>query len=157
MSLKADLEYAIHQHSAWKMKFRDFLGGKAGLDVPSIGEANHCEFGKWLEIEGLRMLTPQDFEQINKLHVEFHHVAAEVIRKIKEKDFAGARGDINADGAFNQASLTLVTYMLKAAQHTAGKAPAATAPAGEVQPAEQAQPAEPLLPASAPENSAGNA
>lgn len=152
MSLKADLEYAIHQHSAWKMKFRDFLGGKAGLDVPSIAEANHCQFGKWMEAEGKRLLPPHDFNEIHKLHVEFHHVAAEVIRKIKEKDFAGARNDISGDGAFNQASLTLVTYMLRAALHTPSKPAPVAVPAEAGQPAAQVQTAELSPPSMPPEN-----
>lgn len=121
MSLKADVEYAIQQHSAWKMKFRDFLSGKAGLDVPTISEPNHCHFGEWLEAEGRQLLEAQFFDEIYKLHMEFHHVAAEVIRKIRAKDFAGARSDIVEDGAFNQASFALVSYMHKASTHTTSR------------------------------------
>ncbi len=135
--MKADLDYAIQEHSAWKTKFRDFLNGKTSLNVQSIGETDQCKFGQWLEGEGKRLLPQQHLDEIVKLHTEFHRIAAEVIRKIKQKDFAGARSDIAAEGAFNQASLALVKYMSKPSLHAPSKNAPASAPAAETQPAEK--------------------
>lgn len=115
--MKEDIEDAIHAHGVWKAKFRDFLSGKTALDLSTVGETNCCKLGQWLEQEACRLLPQTDRDDICKLHAEFHHVAAEITRKIKQKDFVGARSDLAPDGAFNQASHALATCLLKAELH----------------------------------------
>lgn len=121
MGLKEDIEDAIHVHGTWKSKFRDYLSGKTAIDLATVGETNCCKLGKWLEQEGHRLLPPQDHEEICKRHAAFHHAAAEVTSKIKQKNFAAARNDLAPDGAFNEASHNLTACLLKASQHTPSK------------------------------------
>jgi hypothetical protein len=117
MSVKADIDEAIHSHSVWKIYFYNFLHGKLALDAAHIGEDNHCRFGCWLESAGRHFLNEQDYEEIRVLHANFHYAVATIIRKIKEKDFAGAHADTASGGAFHQASETLIQRMLIASLH----------------------------------------
>ena len=125
MGLKHDIEDAIQVHGAWKAKFRDYLSGKTAIDLNAVGETNCCKLGQWLEQEGRKLLPQKNHEEICKLHAEFHQAAAEVTRKIKQKDFVGARQDLASDGILNQASRTLTTCLLKTVQHNQSK-PAAS-------------------------------
>lgn len=59
MALKHEIEQAIADHAAWKARFRDFINGKIELDAATVGKENHCQFGKWIEHEGERMLLPK--------------------------------------------------------------------------------------------------
>jgi hypothetical protein len=118
MSLKIQFDKAIQAHGAWKAKFRDYLNGRAALDLSSVGLADSCEFGQWLNTNGRALLITQDFEEIARLHSQFHSVASEVVAKIKKKDFAGARQDISPEGVFNHASHALVSCLLKSSLHS---------------------------------------
>ncbi|MBI5753308.1 MAG: CZB domain-containing protein [Hydrogenophilales bacterium] len=130
MGLKEDIEAAIHAHGAWKARFRDFLNGKSALDLSSVGVTNACKLGHWIEAEGQHLLSPNDYEEVNRLHTDFHLIAGEVVRKIKQKDFAGAHQDIASDGPLDQASKALTVYLLKATSHSSPKSKAPMAPDG---------------------------
>lgn len=121
MSLKEDIEQAIHAHGAWKAQFRDFLSGKAALDPAAIGDTQACRLGQWLGQEGRWLLPEKDHDEICKLHTEFHHVVGAVIQKIKHKDFSGARHDLGREGVFDQASLALTTALRKATLHSSSR------------------------------------
>jgi hypothetical protein len=83
MKIKGDIEAAIHAHSAWKTRFRNFLSGKGGIDLSEVPHTGVCDLGIWLEGAGRRLLPPEDHEAICKQHAHFHQVAAEVISRIK--------------------------------------------------------------------------
>lgn len=137
MSLKEDIEDAIQEHNAWKAKFRDFLSGKLALDLSKLGETNCCKLGHWLEHKGCKYLQPKHYDEICTLNREFHHAAAEIARKIKQKDFAGARCDLASEGAFTLASHTLTTHLLKATMYVPSKAIPNELPAEDIQPEDQ--------------------
>ncbi|PIQ14038.1 MAG: hypothetical protein CO125_01795 [Hydrogenophilales bacterium CG_4_9_14_3_um_filter_59_35] len=114
MALKHEIEQAIADHAAWKARFRDFINGKLELDAPTVGKDNHCQFGKWIEKEGERMLLPKEVhDEIFSLHAEFHRVAATVVEKKKRGDIHGAQQDITSNGSFGRASSALMQRMLK--------------------------------------------
>lgn len=117
MGLKEDIEDAIHVHGEWKARFRDFLNGKSALDLSSVGVTNACKLGHWIEAEGRNLLSLYDHEEVSRLHAEFHLIAGEVVRKIKQKDFAGAHQDIASNGPLDQASQALTVYLRKATSH----------------------------------------
>lgn len=104
MGLRQDIEEAIRVHAEWKARFREFLHGKTAFDLSAVGFPNACKLGHWLEHEGRALLAPADYSEIDRLHAEFHRVSGELVQKIKQKDFAGAREDLKTDGAFDQAS-----------------------------------------------------
>lgn len=122
MSIKEDIEQAIHAHDAWKAKFRDFLSGKAAFDLATIGDAGACHLGQWIEQEGCRLLSKKDRDEICKRHTEFHRVARAIVQKIKQKDFNGARRDLACEGVFDQASLALAVALRKATLHASSSA-----------------------------------
>jgi hypothetical protein len=125
MSLNVEIDEAIHAHKAWKVNFHNFLNGKLALDVVHLGENNHCKFAQWLESGGRVFLTEKDYNEIGVLHADFHHVVAEIIHKIKEKDFTGAHADIEPEGVLDQASALLTQRLLKASLHSGAKAKSA--------------------------------
>jgi hypothetical protein len=143
MGLKQDIEDAIQVHGAWKAKFRDYLSGKTAIDLAVVGQTSSCKLGKWLEQEGRRLFPQRDHAEICKRHAEFHHAAAEVTSKIKQKNFAAARNDLAPDGAFNEASRILTACLLKASLHTPSKPVPSEPVTAESKPVDEA-------PASAP-------
>lgn len=137
MGIKSDIEDAIDMHGAWKAKFRDFLSGKAGLDVSAIGHTEACKLGRWLGEEARRMLSPEDHAKACELHAHFHRVAGDIVHNIKQKDFSAARLALAPAGAFDQASHELGAFLRRVALHghpkaaiRAEEAEAAVEPAG---------------------------
>jgi len=59
------------------------LDAKAGVDVEAIRADDRCEFGQWLY--GPRLSAEdraaKDFEEVRRLHAEFHQLAAEVVER----------------------------------------------------------------------------
>lgn len=77
---KESLDKAIVAHAQWKFKIRAALDtGKTEVNPIHAGKDNECEFGKWLY-----SLPPSDqanphFQEVRKLHAEFHRLAARCI------------------------------------------------------------------------------
>lgn len=117
MSIAGDIEYIIQAHGAWKTRFRDFLNGKAGMDLSHIGQSCACELGRWLDDTGKRALSPEDHAEANRLHTHFHQVAGEIVHHIKQKDFASARTAIAPNGTFDQASHDLASFLRRLELH----------------------------------------
>jgi len=115
MGIKHDIEDAIYVHGAWKTRFRDFLGGKAGMDLSEVGHTEACKLGRWLGEEARRMLSPEDHANACELHAHFHQVAGDIVHNIKQKDFGAARQALAPAGAFDQASHALGAYLRKVA------------------------------------------
>ncbi len=120
MSMKFEIDAALMAHSAWKKHFRDYLNGKASLDTTAIGDGHRCQFGDWLDNEGHRLMPKKRQGEIRFAHDEFHRIAAEILEKIRNKQFAEVRDDIAADGVLNRASARLSELLLKARLHEAG-------------------------------------
>lgn len=113
MSIKRDIEYAIYIHGAWKTRFRNFLSGRAGMDMSAVGCTDACKLGNWLDNEARRMLSTENHAEACRLHARFHEVAGRIVDDIKQKDFAAARDALVADGAFDQASHELAAFLRK--------------------------------------------
>ncbi len=114
MGMKSEIEQALGAHAAWRKRFRDFLSGRGALDVATASANDQCQFGKWLNREGYRLMPTDLHDQICASHDEFHRVAGGIVQKIKDKQYAEARHDLASDGAFNQASERLTSFLLKA-------------------------------------------
>ena len=117
MGIKSDIEDAIRVHGAWKAKFRDFLNGKAGLDLSGVGKTNACKLGMWLDNEAHRMLSPENHEKTCDLHARFHQVAGEIVHNIKQREFMAARESLASEGEFNKASHELCAFLRKVSLH----------------------------------------
>ena len=113
MSIKRDIEYAIYIHGVWKVRFRDFLSGRAPMDLSVVGQPHACKLGHWLDNEARRMLSPEDHAEACRLHARFHQVAGTIVDSIKQKDYGTARQTLAPAGTFDQASHELAAFLRK--------------------------------------------
>lgn len=141
MGMREEIDAAMQAHAAWRKHFKDYLSGRASFDTKLAGVTDQCDFGRWLAQEGHRLMPGEMHGQIVEAHAEFHHIAGEIVRKIKEKRFDDVRQDLGPDGAFNQSSAKLSDLLRKASLRE--RSNAAAAPSAE--PAAPA-PAEPTAP-----------
>lgn len=114
MGMKSEIDHALESHSIWLKRFRDFLNGRASFDVTRTGVTDQCDFGKWLNQEGYRLMPEQLHKDICAAHATFHRIADEVVQKIREKRFAEARLYIASNGLLNRASEQLTKSLLNA-------------------------------------------
>lgn len=119
--MKSEVEQALDAHALWRKRFKDYLNGRAAFDVANAGATDQCQFGQWLNREGYRLMPTDLYGQIREAHDDFHRVAASIIQKIKDKQFADARQDLSASGPFNQASERLAGFLLRAKLREPGK------------------------------------
>jgi hypothetical protein len=115
MGIKRDIEYAIHIHGVWKTRFRDFLSGRAPMDMSVVGQTHACKLGHWLDNEARRMLSAEDHAEACRLHEQFHQVAGGIVDRIKQKEFGAARQALVPAGDFDQASRELAAFLRKKA------------------------------------------
>jgi hypothetical protein len=134
MGMREEIDAALHAHAAWRKHFKDYLSGRASFDTHLAGVTDQCDFGRWLAKEGYRLMPNELHGQIEETHAEFHRVAGEIVRKIKEKRFDQVKQDLSPEGAFNQTSARLSDLLHKASLREKGAAAAAP-------PAEAAAPA----------------
>lgn len=138
MGMREEIDAALQAHAAWRTRFKDYLSGRTAFDTELAGVTDQCAFGRWLAQEGNRLMPSELHGQIHEVHTEFHQVAGEIVRKIKEKRFDEVRQDLSAEGPFNQTSTRLSDLLHKATLREKGAA-AAPPPAEPAAPA-QAEP-----------------
>ena len=129
MGMREEIDAALQAHAAWRKHFKDYLSGKAAFDTHLAGVTDQCDFGRWLAREGHRLMPDEIHAQIHEAHAEFHHVAGEIVRKIKEKRFDEVRQDLSAEGTFNRSSARLADLLHKASLRGNGPAAAPAEPA----------------------------
>lgn len=147
MGMKSEIEQALDAHAAWRKRFKDFLNGRGSFDIAVVGANDQCQFGQWLNREGSRLMPSNLHGETRAVHDEFHRVAAGIVQKIKDKQFAEARKDLAADGALNRASENLKSILLKATLREPGSGAGASAAQAEAAPPEQAAPQAEAAPA----------
>lgn len=118
--MKSEIEQALDAHAAWRKHFKDFLNGRGSFDTATVGANDQCQFGKWLNHEGSRLMPVSLYGDIRAAHDEFHCIAAGIVQKIKDKQFVEASKDLAADGPFNQASEKLKGILLRATLRAPG-------------------------------------
>ncbi|MBT9540886.1 CZB domain-containing protein [Thiobacillus sp.] len=117
MTIKSDIEEAIAVHGAWKATFRNFLSGKVELDLSSVGRADACKLGIWLNDGGRRKLSPENYAKACEMHDRFHQVAGEIVHNIKQKNFEAARQSLASGGDFDRASHAVCAFLRKLTLH----------------------------------------
>ena len=94
MSIKEEITKAIGAHGMWKMRLRTAIDtGKADTNVADVANDHACGFGQGLygSMLDAAAKNSSDFKEVQKLHAEFHKVAAQVLQlalqgKIAEAD-----------------------------------------------------------------------
>ena len=112
MITKEEIDAVLAAHAAWKARFRNFLAGKTGMDIATLGDTEHCAFGSWLDSYGAKLLKKEQFEEIGALHAEFHKVAGDIVSRLKGRDYDGAHAAVAAGGSLEQASGALAARLL---------------------------------------------
>ena len=82
MDSVANTEEALGAHPRWMSQLREVvLEAHPGVDVESIRAADQCELGKWLHGPAWYADDQQsdDYQEVNRLHAEFHELAAQVV------------------------------------------------------------------------------
>lgn len=131
MGMREEIDAALQAHAAWRTRFKDYLSGRTAFDTELAGVTDQCAFGRWLAKEGYRLMPSEIHGQIQETHAEFHRVAGEIVRKIKEKRFDEVKQDLSAEGPFNQTSARLSDLLHKASLRDKGAAAAPAAPPEE--------------------------
>lgn len=108
---KQAITSAISSHGMWKVKFRDFMAGKLDLDAALIALPTHCDFGRWLEAGGKKLLTAAEHAEVWALHADFHRIAASVIHAKKSGQVEEAKRSLAPGGEFAVASDKLTARM----------------------------------------------
>jgi hypothetical protein len=114
MGMREEIDAALQAHAAWRRHFKDYLSGRAAFDTHLAGVTDQCAFGRWLAREGHRLMPGEIHGQIIAAHAEFHQVAGEIVRNIKERRFDLVRQALAPDGAFNRSSARLADLLRKA-------------------------------------------
>jgi len=105
MSLKEEITKAIGAHGMWKTRLKTAIAtGKTDANVTEVGQDNECAFGQWLcgSTIDAAMKSSDEFKEVQKLHAEFHKVAAQVLQlglqgKKAEADHMMAQGGVFTD------------------------------------------------------------
>lgn len=142
MGMREEIDAALQAHAAWRARFKDYLSGRTAFDTALAGVTDQCAFGRWLAQEGNRLMPSELHGQIHDIHTEFHRVAGEIVRKIKEKRFDEVKQYLSAEGPFNQTSARLSDLLHKASLREKGAA-AAAPPAETAAPAAESAPPPP--------------
>ena len=103
---------AITAHRVWRSLLKACLEQGQGVDadlVRVVADPHACDFGKWLDRDDTAPLrhTP-DYALIDRMHRDFHKVAAEVCAKIIGGRTAEAEEMMSADGPFTSSSSRLI-------------------------------------------------
>jgi hypothetical protein len=121
MGIRNEIKTALQAHAAWRERFKDILNGRSKFDLAEISATDKCIFGQWLENEGKRLIPPELHAEISAVHADYHRIATGILLKIREKQFAAARKDIELDGELNQTSLRMRSLVLKIRFHKPSK------------------------------------
>ncbi len=75
-----DFKLAKTKHLAWKERLRSFLDGKESLTHDQAVSHRHCDLGKWLYSDGLRVYGEySDMIDMEKTHKDMHAYISDII------------------------------------------------------------------------------
>lgn len=103
---------AIAAHIKWKVRLAQFIDGTSQerLLSATVAQDDLCELGQWLRGEGARYASLPHYRELIEKHAHFHRCAAEVVRKVENRDRAGAK--VALGGAFAAASKETVQAIM---------------------------------------------
>ena len=108
----AEIVHAIAAHAKWKFYLRQAIEtGTSEWTVAEVRPDNRCDFGTWL-----RALPPEDrdsqnWDEVSRLHAEFHREAAEVLKLALAGRREEAEAAIAQGGRFAKVSTKLTITM----------------------------------------------
>jgi len=116
MSLQDEISKAIGAHALWKKRLISAIDtGESDFAPEKVCTDNQCEFGKWLYGATITAAdkTGGDYDNVRKLHAEFHKIAADVLRLALSGKKAEARKLIDEGSRYAALSIELTRALLK--------------------------------------------
>jgi hypothetical protein len=106
---KQRAESVVKAHVQWFQELRKAVEtGESGISPASAAADTECEFGRWVYSE-LGALCPADlFEQIRRIHGDFHRAAAAILELALDGRQADARARLGGTSELAQLSKRLV-------------------------------------------------
>lgn len=89
-----DFLAAIEAHVRWKVRLEEYLAGTSEekLIADNISRDDQCVLGKWIYGKaGEKYHSHPKFEDVKKMHTEFHEIAGEVVRLADSGEFKKAK------------------------------------------------------------------
>lgn len=93
IALMPDKKFMVHyeSHIQWILNLIEYIHANEFDDNYPELNPNHCDFGKWMHsTTASYLLTTSYFKVIDKLHVNLHDLAANVINYCKNKEYRPA-------------------------------------------------------------------
>jgi hypothetical protein len=106
-----DFDTAIAAHKVWLRHLEFFMDGiePDRVDLETAGDSGLCSLGQWLEGSGRQFESLPHFARLVVVHREFHHVAAEIVRYVREN--RSAEADALLKGRLSELSSDIVTLV----------------------------------------------
>lgn len=105
---------AIRAHSAWKTKLSAYLNNPDGsLKPEEIEPDNACALGQWIHEEGIAHSGDSDYQELKKIHANFHKAAAEVVRRADSGEAVAEDVALGATSDFAKHSSAIVSGIMK--------------------------------------------
>jgi len=99
-----DFDVLILAHSNWKRRFHEHLRGKHELDLETVRQVTQCNMGQWLCGEGLPYGETPEYQDLNRKHVRFHEMAADVLERAATLSDSEAIKLVGSNSDFERAS-----------------------------------------------------
>lgn len=81
---RVELAMAKSAHSAWRVRIRSFLDGRAALDLSQATSHEDCDLGVWCATSGQQFANMPAYRELQKPHEQIHRLIQEII-KAKEQ------------------------------------------------------------------------
>jgi hypothetical protein len=113
MSLKDAISKGIGAHGMWKQRLVSAIStGQSEWTPAIVCQDNQCEFGKWLYSCSAQEKASPHFNEVKKLHAQFHSEAAEVLKMALAGQKSEATQAIDNGSKYHTISTSLTKEMM---------------------------------------------
>jgi hypothetical protein len=100
---------AILAHAHWKTELATYLRKPDGtISASDLHADNKCKLGRWIHGEGAQYGALPEYAALKIAHANFHHIAADVVRKADRAQIANPNDVLELYGEFGAASSSVV-------------------------------------------------
>jgi hypothetical protein len=114
MTASEQIDKGIAAHSQWKTRLNNAIKNGTSEYVPAIVSTdNACDFGKWLYGEGKVLKSSPHYEEVKKLHADFHKEASIVLQLALSGQIEKAKEAMALKSTFYTVSSNMVLLLMK--------------------------------------------
>ena len=111
---------AIRAHARWKTLLHIYLGHPDGsIEVNNLQSDCKCDLGRWIYAEGAKYNTLPEYTVLKEAHAKFHHIAAEIVRKVDAGQRLNSDVELGMSSPFSKASSGVVNTIKELMKKTA--------------------------------------